>query len=147
MRTRRNRTVNYSDAFSGKPTSTWLYAIWESLFVPQYRWQPRLARSLRSPAHVMNQCYDKIPIFYKNAIFFVDPITRQTYPDSQAQNCSDRIKKLFQFDMEDDKSWFTITPTLEHRKRPIVFEPKDVTPVSKRAFGGAGDAGIYTRAQ
>ena len=30
---------------------------------------------MRSPPHVMNQCYDKIPIFYKNAIFFVDPIT------------------------------------------------------------------------
>ena len=102
---------------------------------------------MRSPPHVMNQCYDKIPIFYKNAIFFVDPITRQTYPDAQVQNCSDRIKNLFQFDMEDENSWFTITPTLEHRKRPAVFGPKDVTPVSRRAFGGAGDAGIYTRAQ
>ena len=102
---------------------------------------------MRSPPHVMNQSYDKIPIFYKNAIFFVDPITRQTYPDAQVQNCSDRTKNLFQFDMEDENSWFTITPTLEHRKRPAVFGPKDVTPVSRRAFGGAGDAGIYTRAQ
>ena len=49
--------------------------------------------------------------------------------------------------MEDENSWFTITPTLEHRKWPAVFGPKDVTPVSRRAFGGAGDAGIYTRAQ
>ena len=49
--------------------------------------------------------------------------------------------------MEDENSWFTITLTLEHRKRPAVFGPKDVTPVSRRAFGGAGDAGIYTRAQ
>ena len=30
---------------------------------------------MRSPPHVMNQFYDEIPIFYKNAIFFVDPIT------------------------------------------------------------------------
>ena len=102
---------------------------------------------MRSPPHVMNQCYDKIPIFYKIAIFFVDPITRQTYPDAQVENCSERIKSLFQFDMEDENSWFTITPTLEHRKRPAVFGPKDVTPVSRRAFGGAGDAGTYTRAQ
>ena len=36
-----------------------------------------------SPSHVMNQCYDKIPIFYNNAIFFVNPITRQTHPDAQ----------------------------------------------------------------
>ena len=100
-----------------------------------------------SQPQMMNQCYDKIPILYKNAIFFVDPITRQTYPDAQVQSCSDRIKNHFQFDMEDESSWFTITPTLQHRKRPAVFGPKNITPVSKRAFGGAGDAGIYTRAQ
>ena len=102
---------------------------------------------MSSPPHVMNQCYDKNPIGYKNAIFFVDPITRRTYPDAQVQSCSDRIKNLFQFDMEDENSCFTSTPTHEHRKRPAVFGPKDVTPVSRRAFGGAGDAGIYTRAQ
>ena len=102
---------------------------------------------IRSPPHVMNQCYDEIPIFYKNAIFFVDPVTRPTYPDAQVQNCSDRIKNLFQFDMEDENSWFPITTTLEHRKRPAVFGPKDITPVSRRAFGGAGDAKIYTQAQ
>ena len=77
----------------------------------------------------------------------LDPNTRQTYPDAQLQNCSDRIKNLFQFDMENENSWFTITPTLEHRKRPAVFGPKDVTPVSRKILGGAGDAGIYTRAQ
>ena len=102
---------------------------------------------IRSPPHLMNQCYEKVPIFYKNEVVFVDPINRQTYPDAQIQNCSDRKKDLLQFDMEVEISWFTITPTLEHRKRPAVFGPKDVTPVSKRAFGGAGDAGIYTRGQ
>ena len=101
---------------------------------------------MRSPPHAMNQCYDKISIFYKTSIFYVNPITRQTYPDAQVQNGSDRMKSFFQFDMEDEKSWFTITPTLEHRKRPAVFGPKDVTPVHRRAFGGAGDAEIYTRA-
>ena len=78
---------------------------------------------MRSPPHVMNQCYDKFPIFYKIAIFFVDPITRQTYPDAQVQNGSDRIKNFFQFDMEDENSWFSITPNLEHRKPPAVFGP------------------------
>ena len=119
MRTRKNSNFNYSDAFNGKPTSSWLYANWEPLYVPQFQWQPRLAISLplmRSPPHVMNQCYDKIQISYKNATFFVDPITRQTYPDAQVQNCSDWIKNIFQFDMDDENSWFTITPTLEHRK-------------------------------
>ena len=102
---------------------------------------------MRSPPHVMNQCYDKFPIFYMNAIFFVDPITRQKYPDAQVKKSCDRIKNLFDFDMEDKNPWFTITTTLVHRKRPAVFGSKDVTPVSRRAFGGAGDARIYTRAQ
>ena len=95
----------------------------------------------------MNQCYDKIPMFYKNAIFFVDPITQKTYPDAQVQKCSDWKKNLFQFDMEEENSWFTITPALDHRKRPAVFGPKDVTPVSRRVFVRTGDAGIYTRTQ
>ena len=102
---------------------------------------------MRSPPHLINQCYDKIPIFYKNAILFVDSITRQTYPDAQVQKSSDRIRNLFQLDMEDENSWFTITPSMEHRKCPAVFGPKDVTHVSRRAFGGSRDAGIYTRAQ
>ena len=101
---------------------------------------------MRSAPHVMNQCYDKTPIFYKNEMF-LNPITRQTYSDAQVQNCSERIKNLVQFDMEDENSWFTLTPTLEHRKRPAVFGTEDVTRVSRRAFCGAGDAGIYTRAQ
>ena len=67
--------------------------------------------------------------------------TRRKFKDS------DRVKNLFQFDMEDENAWFNITPTLQHRKRPAVFGPKDVTPLSRSAFGGAGDAGIYTRAQ
>ena len=101
---------------------------------------------MRSLPHVMNQCYDKMPIYYRNAIF-CQRITQQTYPDAQVQNSSDRIKNLFQFDMKDENPWFTITPTPEHRKRPAVFGPKDVTTVSTRAFGGAEDAGIYTRLQ
>ena len=97
---------------------------------------------MRSPPLVMNQSYDKNPMFYKNAIFVVDLISRQTYPDAQVQTCSHRIKNFIQFNMEDENWWFTITPTLEHRKRPAVFGPKDLTSVYRRALGGAGDAGI-----
>ena len=40
MRTKKNPNI---DAFHDKPTSSWLYANWEPLYVPQYRGQPRLA--------------------------------------------------------------------------------------------------------
>ena len=59
---------------------------------------------VRSPLHTMNECYDKIPIFYKGQIKFVDPITGQTLPDAMPQNCSNHIENLFQMDMDDKNS-------------------------------------------
>ena len=53
-----------------------------------------------SPLHMMNQCYDRIPILYDGQVQFVDPITRQTHPDANLQICTDRIKNLFQFNMD-----------------------------------------------
>ena len=40
---------------------------------------------ISSPLHVMINSYDKIPIFYKGQIQFVDPITRQTYPNANTE--------------------------------------------------------------
>ena len=57
----------------------------------------------------MNQCYDRIPILYEGEIRFVDPSTRQTYPDAVTQNCFDRIK-LFQLDMDQEDytyAWYS----------------------------------------
>ena len=119
MQTRKNPNKAYFDAFNVKPSPTGFVLTGNrSMFL---RTDGSLAwlyhfPLMRSPPHVMNQCYGKIPIFYKNAIFFVNPITRQTYPDAQVHNFSDRVKNLFQFDMVDENSWFTITPTLEHKK-------------------------------
>ena len=93
----------------------------------------------------MNQCYDKIPILYEGEIRFVDPITRQTYPDAVPQNCSDRIKNLFQLDMDQEDSWYTLTPGIVHQDRPAIFGPKKITPMSAQSLTGSQDAGMYTR--
>ena len=77
---------------------------------------------VHSPLHTMNQCYDKIPILYEGEIRFIDPITRQTYPDAVPQNCSDTIKNLFQLDMDQEDSWYTLTPGIVHRDRPAIPE-------------------------
>ena len=77
------------------------------------------------------------------ACLYHSPLMRS--PVAEIQYCSDRIKNLFQFDMEDEKSWFNIASTLENRKQPAVFGPEDVTLVSRKAFGGAWIVGIYTR--
>ena len=102
-------------------------------------------RKVHSPPHTMNQCYDKIPILYKGEIRFVDPITRQTYPDAVPQNCSDRIKNLFQLDMDQEDSWYTLTPGIVHQDRPALFGPKKITPMTAHYLIGSQDAGMYTR--
>ena len=102
---------------------------------------------VHSPLHTMNQCYDRIPILYEGQIQFVDPITRQTHPAANIQNCTDRIKNLFQFDMDQEDSWYTLTPGIVHQDRPAVFGPKDVSPVAVHSFPGSQDAGMYTRSE
>ena len=102
---------------------------------------------VHSPLHTMKQCYDRIPILYEGEIRFVDPITRQTYPDAVTQNCSDRIKNLFQLDMDQEVSWYTLTPGIVHQDKPSVFGSKKVTPMTAQPLTGSQDAGMYTRSE
>ena len=98
-----------------------------------------------SPRHIMNQCNDRIPILYESQIQFVDPITRQTHPAANIQNCTDWIKNLFHFDMDQEDSWYTLTPGIVNQNKPAVIGPKDVSPV--HSFPGSQDAGKYTRSE
>ena len=93
----------------------------------------------------MNQCFDRIPILYDGQILFADPITQQKHPAANLQNCRDRIKNLFQFDMDQEDSWYTLTPGLAHQDRPAVFGPKEVSAVAVQFFPGSQDAAMYTR--
>ena len=93
----------------------------------------------------MNQCYDKNPILYRGQIQFVDTITRQSYPHAMTQNCSDRIKNLFQLDMDQEDSWYTLTPGIINQNKPAIFGPQDISPVASHTFTGLQDAGMYTR--
>ena len=102
---------------------------------------------VRSPLHTLNQCYDKIPIHYKGQIQFMDAITRQTLPVALPQNCSDPIKKLFQKDMDQKDSWYSLKPEFTHRDRPAVFAPKDISPFTTRKFPQSAYAGMYTKWQ
>ena len=100
---------------------------------------------VHSPLHTMNQCYNRIPILYEGQIHFVDPITRQTHLAANLQNCVERIKNLFQFDLDKEDSWYTLTPGTVHQDRLAVFGPKDVSSEAVHSFPGSEDAGMYTR--
>ena len=102
---------------------------------------------VHSPLHTMNQCYDRIPILYEGQIQFVDAITGQAHPAANLQNCTNRIKNLFQLDMDQEGSWYTLTPGIVHQDRPAVFGPKDVAPVAVQFFPGSQDVGMYTRSE
>ena len=102
---------------------------------------------VHSPLHTMNQCYVRIRILYEGQIQFVDPITLQTHPAANIQKCTDRIKNLFQFDMDQENSWYTLTPGIVHQYRPAVFGPKDVSPVAVYSFPGTQDVGMYTSSE
>ena len=100
---------------------------------------------VHSPLHTMNQYYDKTPILYEGEIRFVDPITRQNYHDAVPQNCSDRMKNLFQIDMDREDSWYTLTPGRVHQDKPALFGPKKLTAMTAQLLIGSQDAGMYTR--
>ena len=92
----------------------------------------------------MNQSYDRIPIPYESQIQFTDPITWQTHPAANKQNCTNRLKNRFQFDMDQKDSWYTLTHGIVHEDRPAVFGPKDVSPMAVQYFRGSQDSGMYT---
>ena len=102
---------------------------------------------VNSPLHTMNQFFERVPILYQGQIQIVDTITRQAYPNDNAQNCSDRIKKLFQLDMDQKDSWYSLTPIIVHQDKPAIFGPKENTPVARHSLRGSQDAGMYTRSE
>ena len=97
---------------------------------------------LHSPLHTMNQCCNWIVILYEGQIQFVDPITRESHPSANLQNCRYRIKKLSQFDMDQEDSWYTLTLSIVHQDRSVVFGPQDVSRKAVHSFPGSQDAGM-----
>ena len=61
------------------------------------------------------------------------------------QNCSDRIKNLFQLDMDLEDSWYTLTTGVVHQDKPAIFGPQDISPVASHTFTRSQDACMYTR--
>ena len=55
---------------------------------------------LFSPLQVMDTCYDKLPVLYKNKVRFIDPVSRQTFTTAKQQPCNNKQKNLFQPDIE-----------------------------------------------
>ena len=87
----------------------------------------------------------QIPILYKKQIQFDDPIAGQTLPDALPQNCSEPIENLFQMDMDQKDSWYSLTTEITHRDRTAVFAPKDISPFTTQKIPQSAKAGMYTK--
>ena len=49
--------------------------------------------------------------------------------------------------MDQEDSWYTLTPGIVHQDRPAMFGPEDVSPVAIHSFAGSQDVGMYTRSE
>ena len=49
--------------------------------------------------------------------------------------------------MDQEDSWYTLTPGIVHQDILAVFGPKDVSPVAVHFFPVSQDAGMYTRSE
>ena len=49
--------------------------------------------------------------------------------------------------MDQEDSWYTLTPGIVHQDKPAVFGPKKVTPMTAQPLTGSQDAGMYTRSE
>ena len=47
--------------------------------------------------------------------------------------------------MDQEDSWYTLTPGIVHQDRPAIFGPKKLTPMATQPLIGSQDAGMYTR--
>ena len=56
-------------------------------------------------------------------------------------------KNLFQMDMGQKDSWYSLTPEIAHRDRPAVFARKDTSPFTTQKFPQSAKAGMYTKRQ
>ena len=47
--------------------------------------------------------------------------------------------------MDQEDSWYTLTPGSVNQETPAIFGPQDINPVASHTFTGSQDAGMYTR--
>ena len=100
-----------------------------------------------SPLQLMDECYNRITIMYKENIRFVDPIMRQTFQSADLQDCSDKHLNLFQLDVDDDKSWIELTPQITRVTGLYLFKPKEIVQQIKHSLASSQGTSIYTYAQ
>ena len=101
----------------------------------------------RSTLRVMENCNDKIPMFYENRVYFIDAITRQTFHSAIEFSCQHATQNLLQLDMDNDDSWYNLIPHPVLHDIPLVFSPTRLSCPSLHVPYFSNNAGLYTQKQ
>ena len=100
-----------------------------------------------SPLQLMDACYYRIPIMYREKILFVDPITRHTFKSADQQDCSAKHLNVYQPDVDKDNSWIELTLSITRVIGPDLSKAKEIQRQVRHSPASNHDASIYTYAQ
>ena len=66
-----------------------------------------------------DNCFDRIPIHYRETIMYVDPITRQTFTYATPKKCGNIQQNIIELDPDaDDGDFYVLTPDPLKREPP-----------------------------
>ena len=101
-----------------------------------------------SPLYKADNCFDRIPIHYRETIMYVDPITRQTFNYATPIECGNNPQSFIELDQDtDDGDFSVLTPDPLKMEAPQMFRPTQIkTTITPNTFT-AQDAGIYSNAE
>ena len=101
-----------------------------------------------SPLDRADNCFDGIPIHYRETIMYVDPITRQTFNYTTPIECGNNPRNVIQLDLgTDDGDFYVLTPDPLKREPPQMFKPTQIkTTITPNTFT-TQDAGLYSNAE
>ena len=99
------------------------------------------------PLRVLDKCYYRIPILFERTNKFVDPITRQTYDFASEIPCLGDYTNVIQLDLENDNTWYQLSPDPMPFKKPLLFKPTEFGHIIQFPTFDTRRAGMYTPKQ
>ena len=101
-----------------------------------------------SALYKADQCFDRIPIHFKDTLMYVEPITRQTYDYATPITCDNNPRNIIELDpYPDDQDFYILGPEPIKRKPPLMFTPSQIKTTIRPNTFTAQDAGIYSNAE
>ena len=80
-----------------------------------------------SPLYKADRCFDRIPIYFKDTLKYVDPTTRQTNDYALIIACDINPRNIIELDPDSDyQDFYILGPKPIKRKPPLVFTSSQI---------------------